>query len=384
LTNHIWLDAWLTDAVNADEAAQLTAQLVTIRSYPGEEGAVQRAIAGWLETNGLSVRFQPTEDDRPNVIATIENGDGPTLLLNGHVDTVLRADGWSSDPWTARRDGDRLYGLGACDMKSGIAAALLATRALARRPDLWRGRLIFSAVVDEEAFSIGARALLGELGQVDACVVTESAFVRPALGSVGKILIRAEVTGKAAHASWPETGVNAAIEAAHFVAQLGSMPLGDHPRLRASQTVLSLHSGSEQYVMTVPERATILINRHTVPGESSASILAQMEGIATALDSPATFTFEIDPPFYPPWETPVDHPFVSSFSAAYALEAGHTPPFGYTGFGDANLFAGELGIPTIHFGPDGGNFHQADEWVDVPSIGTTARILLRLALATLV
>jgi len=383
VTDDAWLDEWLKDAVDADEAAQLTAQFVAIRSYPGEEGDVQREIARWLDANGLPVRVQPTDGDRPNVIATLENGDGPTLLLNGHVDTVLRADGWSSDPWTPRRDGERLYGLGACDMKAGIAAALLATRALARRTDLWRGRLIFSAVVDEEAFSIGARALLGDLGQVDACVVTESAFVRPALGSVGKVLIRAEVSGKAAHASWPDDGVNAAIEAARFAVQLRSAKLGDHPRLRASQTVLSLQSGSDQYVMTIPERATIVINRHTVPGESSASILTQLEGIVAGLASPATFTFQIDPPFYPPWETPISHPFVTRFSAAYARETGHAPVFGYSGFGDANLFAGELGIPTVHFGPHGGNFHQADEWVDIPSISTTIRILLRLAVATL-
>ena len=383
MTDGTWLDEWLKDAVDADEAAHLTAQLVAVRSYPGEEGDVQRAIAAWLTQNGLSVCVQPTIGDRPNISATLENGDGRTLLLNGHVDTVLRADGWSSDPWTPRRVGDRLYGLGACDMKSGIAAALLTTRALARRPDLWRGRLIFSAVVDEEAHSIGARALLGNLAQVDACVVTESAFAHPALGSVGKVLIRAEVSGKAAHASWPDGGVNAAVEAARFAVQLRSATLGDHPRLRASQTVLSLHSGSDQYVMTVPEQATILINRHTVPGETDASILTQMDGIATELDSPATFTFQIDPPYYPPWETPVDHPFVSCFSAVYALETGVAPDFGYTGFGDANLFAGERGIPTIHFGPHGGNFHQADEWVDVPSISTTVRILLRLAIGTL-
>src|SRR5690606_30590731 len=88
----------------------------------------------------------------------VENGAGPTLLLNGHTDTVLAVAGWSSDPWTARRDGDRLYGLGAADMKSGVAAAMLATRALAERRDGWQGTVIFTSVVDEEAYSIAARA----------------------------------------------------------------------------------------------------------------------------------------------------------------------------------------------------------------------------------
>jgi len=371
---------WL-DAVDVEEAADLTARLVSIRSYPGEEGEVQRAVAGWLEANGLPYRLQPTEGDRPNIIVAIENGAGPTLLLNGHVDTVLRAEGWSSDPWTPRRDGDRLYGLGACDMKSGVAAALLAIRALARRPDSWRGRLLFTSVVDEEAYSIGARALLGELDGIDACIVTEASFEQPALGSVGKILIRAEVTGKAAHATWPEQGINAAIEAARFVAALPGVTLGRHPRLRASQTVLSFHSGSVQYVVTLPERATVLVNRHTVPGEDTDVILEQLREVVAGLHSPATFDFQVDPPYYPPWETSPEHPLVATFREAYAQETGHEPAFGYTGFGDANLFAGELGIPTVQFGPHGGNFHQADEWVDIPSIAATARILLHLATA---
>src|SRR5688572_31255689 len=98
---------WLDAAAGLEEATDLTARLVAIRSYPGEEGEVQRVVAGWLRANGLQPRLQATEGDRPNVIATLENVPGPTLLLNGHVDTVLRAEGWSTDPWTPQRVGDR-------------------------------------------------------------------------------------------------------------------------------------------------------------------------------------------------------------------------------------------------------------------------------------
>src|SRR5579883_2118519 len=109
---------WLRASSDAEEGAALTARLVAIESTPGKEAAVQRTIAGWLAEQGIAVELQPTEGDRPNVVARIENGAGPTLLLNGHADTVLAAAGWSSDPWTPRREGERLYGLGACDMKS--------------------------------------------------------------------------------------------------------------------------------------------------------------------------------------------------------------------------------------------------------------------------
>ena len=376
-------EAWLRESSEVEEAAALTARLVSHRSYPGEEGEVQRAVAAWLEANGLRAELQPTEGDRPNVLARVENGPGPTLLLNGHVDTVLAVRGWSCDPWQGRREGDRFYGLGACDMKSGVAAALLATRALARRRDLWRGGVIFTSVVDEEAYSIGARALVALGLRADACVVTESSFERPALGSVGKVLVRGDVTGKAAHATWPEEGVNAAVEAARLVTRLDGLPLGHHPRLTASQCVLSLQSGNDQYVITVPERARFTLNRHIVPGETGEGVLAELRALADSLGSPARFDFAIDPPYYPPWEIAPDHPLVRQFAGAYEVELGRPPEFGYQGFGDANLFAADLGIPTIQFGPHGAGFHQADEWVDLPSIGATVRVLLRLALEVL-
>lgn len=368
-------------SIDQEEAAALTAELVAIRSYPGEEGEVQRAVAAWLDRNGIRPAFQPTEGDRPNVIARIENGAGPRLLLNGHTDTVLAADGWSCDPWRGKRDGDRLYGLGACDMKSGVAAMLLAARALHQNRDAWRGTVIVTSVVDEEAYSIGARAIVESGIEADYCVVTEASWERPVLGAVGKVLVRAEVAGKAAHGSWPFDGINAGVEAAKLAAKLDDMQLGRHPRLTATQCMLSLHSGNAQYVITVPEHAVFTINRHIVPGETGETVLAEMRALAATLNSPARFTFAIDPPYYPPWEIASDHPFIERFAAAYTAETGRAPQFGYSiGVADTNYFAADLGIPSIQFGPHGGNFHQSDEWVDVPSIAGTAHVLQRLAL----
>ena len=372
-------DPWLRKAIAEDEAAALTGDLVAIHSYPGEEGAVQRRVAAWLEENGLRPEFQPTEGDRPNVIARVENGAGPTLLLNGHVDTVLAVAGWPSDPWTPRREGDRLYGLGAADMKAGVAAAMLATRALDRHRDGWRGTVLFTSVVDEEAFSIGARTLIASGLKADFCIVTESSWERPSLGWVGKVLVRIDVTGKAAHAAWPWDGINAATEAARLVARLDEIPIKDHPMMRGSRSVLSFTSGDEQYVITVPERARVILNRMIVPGESGESVLAEVRALAAALDSPARFEVAIDPPYYPSAETDPEHPLARAVARAYAAETGHAPDWGHIGFGDMNLFAAEAGIPTVMIGPHGAKFHQSDEWVDVPSIAATTRLLVRVA-----
>jgi acetylornithine deacetylase/succinyl-diaminopimelate desuccinylase-like protein len=371
-------EQWLNEVSDTEEAAALTAELVSHRSYPGEEKAVQEAVAAWFQEQGLTPELTNAAPDRPNVTVRIENGPGPVLLFNGHPDTVLAAQGWNGDPWRGWREGDRFFGLGACDMKSGVAAGMLATRALARRPDLWRGTVIFTSVVDEEAYSIGAHALIDSGIKADYCVVLESSWEQPCLGSIGKVLVRADVTGRAAHATWPEHGINAAVEAARFVARLEELPLGDHPRMRATQCVLSSHSGSEQYVITVPETARVIINRHTLPGQTSEDIIAQMRALADDLDSPARFQFSIDPPFYPPWEIDPSHPLVTTFAAAYEAEIGHSPSYEYHAFGDANLFSGEAGIPTVQFGPHGGGFHEANEWVDLPSIAGVVRVLLRL------
>lgn len=369
----------LAEIVTDDEAAALTSELVAYRSYPGEEGPVQRHVAAWLQAAGLAPELQATEGDRPNVIARVRNGDGPTLLLNGHTDTVLAVDGWSSDPWTPRREGDRLYGLGAADMKSGVAAAMLATRALHQRRDDWCGTVIFTSVVDEEAYSIGAHALIDSGLQADYCIVTESAWNWPALGSVGKTLLRIDVTGKAAHASWPWEGVNAATEAARLVARLDELPIREHPRMRGSRAVLNFSSGNDQYVITVPERARVILNRMIVAGERSEDVVAEVQALIDDLDSPATFEISVDPPYYPPWETSPEHPLAQAVALAYRTETGRDPDWGYAGFGDMNLFSEEAGIPTVMIGPDGHRYHQFDEWVDVPSIAAATRLLVRVA-----
>jgi acetylornithine deacetylase/succinyl-diaminopimelate desuccinylase-like protein len=162
------------------------------------------------------------------------------------------------------------------------------------------------------------------------------------------------------------------------VARLDEVSLGDHPRMRATQCVLSFHSGSEQYVITVPETARVIINRHTLPGQTAESILVQMRDLAATLDSAAEFTFSVDPPYYPPWEIDPSHSLVTQFGDVYHAEIGKDPTYEYRGYGDANLFSGEAGIPTVQFGPLGGNFHEANEWVDLPSIATVVRVLLRL------
>jgi acetylornithine deacetylase/succinyl-diaminopimelate desuccinylase-like protein len=369
-----------------EEAVALLRQLVAVRSYPGEEGAAQQVVAGWLAANGLAPELQPTPNGQPNVIATLQSGPGPTLLLNGHIDTVLAVEGWSCDPWAGVIEGERFSALGAGDMKSGVAVNMLVARELLRRRGDWQGTLIFSCVTDEEAYSHGARALIAGGLAADACIVSEPSFERAIIGAPGKLLVRATAIGRAAHGFMPHEGVNAAIELARFVARVcEAAPTGAHPRIPSSQTILSFHSGSAQYVITLPERAEALLTRQIVPGETAESVLAQLRAFAESLASPARFELSVEPPYYPPFELdPAAEPLARAFAAASQDVLGAAVPFGYSaGVSDANLFSGEAGIPTIFYGPRAGDFHQCTEWVDLSSLAPCAEVILATALAFL-
>ena len=371
-------ERWLQASSDLEEAAELTAALVAIRSLPGEEAEVQAFVESWLDKAGLNPVTKDVVPNRPNVTVTIENGPGPTMMFNGHVDTAIIDPTWDPAKLWGKREGDRLYGLGAGDMKPGVAAAMLATRALDQRRDLWQGTLVLTSVIDEEAFSLGAHAVVDSGLRPDYSVVTESTLPKALVGSFGKVLVRVDVTGHAAHASMPHEGTNATVEAARFTARLSEVPLGTHPKIKPVQSVLSFHSGPTTYQsITVPDQARVLINWHTAPGESADNVITRLKALADSLNSPATFEFSIDPPYYPAWEQPIDSPLIDAFSDAIQRETGKPPEFGYTGYGDTNLFS-DAGIPTMMFGAHGANYHQADEWVDLTSIPTVIRVLLRM------
>lgn len=128
---------WLTKSSDWEEAAVLLAELVALRSLPGEERAVQERIAAWFTAQGIPAEIADVVPGRPNVTVRLENGEGPSLLLNGHVDTASIDPTWDPARLWGERVGNRLFGLGAADMKAGVVAAMLATRALERARDRW-------------------------------------------------------------------------------------------------------------------------------------------------------------------------------------------------------------------------------------------------------
>jgi acetylornithine deacetylase len=158
------------------ELPELLRQLVAIESVNPAlandatgEGAIARHVAAWLERAGLDVELDEVVPGRPNVVARARgSGGGRTLLLNAHTDTVGVAA--MEDGFEPRREGDRLYGRGAYDMKGGLAAIMLAA-AEASRLSL-AGDVVVAAVIDEELASLGTERLVATV-RADAAIVTE-------------------------------------------------------------------------------------------------------------------------------------------------------------------------------------------------------------------
>ena len=394
------------DAVDAEETVTLLRELVGIPSPYFEESEVVESVHGWLDDRGLDPEYRPVSEpeitgyEGRNVVARLAGSDpaAPTLVFNAHVDTVQIVDAWEEDPFSGRIEDGRLYGQGACDMKGGLAAAMAAFAALAEADADLAGDLLLTAVVDEEGpYGLGTDALLrdGTLDGADMAVVPEpgpplaqSELANPALllGARGRFLYDVAVTGRAAHGSRPDEGVNAVVDAGRIAAALDEMAVDAHPKLGSGSVCPLLIEGGSQ-TLSVPESARLLVDRHVVPGETRERVREQAEDAIAALD-PAS---DVDVGFreapapemaYGPYVTDPDHPLVAALTDAARTVSGVEPAVGYfASVGDFNYLGDpdRAGLPTVIFGPDGGNVHSAGEFVYVDDVVEVGRTLAAAA-----
>ncbi len=366
----------------------LITRMVAVDSRLPAEESLARMMADEIRGLGVEPVWQEVAPGRPNVMAVVKLGPKPGLVtLTGHLDTVHVAEGWGSDPFQATARGGKLYGLGALDMKSGLACALSAfTRLIGEEAHHARlGSIGFAATVDEEAFGTGARALLGTpWGRSDLMLLTEPfhgsgpedpiPFVMP-----GKVLYKIVVKGRSSHAlCHPERGVNAIDDAATIVRALDRLPLGSHPVLgRMNYSTLKIEGGYQEYSVVVPEHCEIIVTRLLAPGETRRGAVAECEGLVATLGLASTVTVEAAPPSYEPFWIDPDHRGMSAFAAAYRVRMGRDPSVGgLLGITDANIYQGEGGIPTIIFGPRGKGLHEKDEYVELDTLGPVVDVLV--------
>src|SRR3954452_14407107 len=264
------------------DVIELTSRLVEIDSVnpslvEGGRGEVEvaRYVVDWARHNRLQVDVLEATRGRPSVVVRAPGwGGGRTLMLCAHTDTV-GVEGMA-DPHTPRVDGDRLHGRGPYDMKSGLAAALIAVRELSRQG--LAGDVVLAAVADEEHASLGVQEVLGAVA-ADAAIVTEPTELELIIAHRGFVWAEIEVTGRAAHGSRPHLGVDAIVKAGPVLTAVGELDeaLGErtHPLLGRGSVHASVIEGGAE-MSSYPARCVIGLERRTLPGETGAGVEAEL------------------------------------------------------------------------------------------------------------
>jgi succinyl-diaminopimelate desuccinylase len=366
--------------IDADGCVEQLRELIMIPSPTGDEEKIAERIGSLLSSIRFEVEYQGVEGRRMNVMGRRKWGlSGPSILVGGHLDTVRPVQGWSKDPFVPSVENNRIFGLGACDMKGGIAALLAALKALQKDDHPFGGEIIFAGLVDEEAFSKGAKTLIRSPVHADMALLAEPHFDEMIIGSFGKVLLEIRIEGKGAHASHPATGINAVEEAAKLITHLGKLPARKVDGIgTATQCVLKIHGGPQEYSLSVPENCSFELSRHLIPSEDAEGVVDDIHRLAKRFRLKGAVTIEIKDPYYPAYEIREDERIVRLVQQAYQTETSQKIKVNWSkSVSDANLLVKEKEIPTVLFGPQGGNIHSADEYVLADSLIATARTYAR-------
>jgi len=384
--------------VNRKESLDLLKKLISIKSNYFHEKEIMEYCYEWFKNNDMDISYHNYTDNKVtnfsgiNIIGEIKgNEDGPILLINGHLDTVEECAGWSKNPYIPLEKEGKLYGLGALDMKSGCAAAMLAIREFKRNVKSFKGKIIYSFVSDEEGpYGLGTNFLLndGLMNESNIAIVTEpsSGFLHMkepviCLGARGGYGYSIKIHGKSSHAATPENGINAVDEAGKLIVELSkTISICDEKLGHSSHCVIGIEGGGA--ACSVPDNAEIKIFRHIVRGESKDTIIKEIDEAAKRCELKGKYEILFR-------EAPLKNadgfmPYVvdeklleieilkDSIKKITSKEAKIKY---FSSIGDFNSIASKLNIPVIIYGASGDNFHGSDEAVDIKSFYETIEVL---------
>ncbi len=393
--------------------------LVAIPSTLHHEGAAQARVMDELRALGLEPQAQAIDHgairrlpgyspvpwsyrERPNVAATWPGaGGGHGLVLNGHIDVVPVTPErlWTHDPWGAEIEGGRLYGRGAADMKSGIAAMIHAVGAVRRAGVQLRGDVTLQTVIEEECTGNGTLAALSAAraagARFDAAIIPEPFNQTVLAAQVGVLWARITVEGAGAHVLGADRAVNAIDKAAVVMAGLRRMEEEANalPRPAAYAGVphpLNYNVGVARggdWPSSVPSECVLEVRFSAYPGADleeeqrrfEASVVAEAARDPWLRDHPPTVEFygfkaegcEVD----------AGEDIVASLGRAHREVTGaDAESYVSTATTDVRFFTLYHGVPATCYGPVGGGLHAPDEWVELESVRQVTRVLARATL----
>ncbi|HEY4228151.1 MAG TPA: ArgE/DapE family deacylase [Candidatus Limnocylindrales bacterium] len=406
------LERRASDAVDAAWTAAAVEQLVRVPSVTGGEGAVQDLVARLLAETGAHVeRLEPDpaearrdpdwpgdempRDRLPIVLGRLGQPGGRRVVLVGHVDVVPVGDPatWTRDPWAAEREGNRVYGRGAVDMKGGVASILGAVRAItaAGLEDRFEGELLIASVPSEEDGGQGMLAAIRAGVTGDMAIITEPTDLEIVIAHAGALTFKLTVPGRAAHASVRREGVSALDNLQTLVHALEA----DEAARNTAETdpLMTVHGLPYATIIGKVSGgawASSVIDRIEAEGRYGVKLGQTWRDAERDLlrciddanesdpflrDHPATV--ELTGGKFSSARMPADHPLPVGLASVAAAVLGHEPPMTGEPYGaDMRLLVHEGNTPTVIFGPgDKRVAHSADEWVSVDDVAACACVL---------
>ncbi|MCH7643973.1 MAG: M20/M25/M40 family metallo-hydrolase [Myxococcales bacterium] len=341
------------------------ARYVAIRSISREEGALAETVAADLAQRGLRVRRRDN-----NIWCEVGDAQRPRLLLNSHLDTVPPANGWTADPFSLRRDGDRLTGLGANDAKgcvTSMIAALLNTKARLDAGERLGGTVVLALTAEEEISGQGLGTLLEELRPLDAAIVGEPTGIVPMTAQRGLLILRGVATGRSGHpANTPPGSADNAIQtAARDLQELEDFDWGpEHPLLgRCHAHVTQINGGTARNV--IPDACEFYLDIRTTPAESHRELFER-------LDHRLESALHVHSDRLVPVATGQDERIVQAVLRALP----DTQPAGSAAMSDMVFLDG---IPSVKIGPgESRRSHTPDEYITRQELEAGARAFERI------
>jgi len=340
-----------------------TQRIVQTPSMPGQE----QDIAHLIQQEMVQLGYDETwVDEAGNVVGKIKGGNGPTVLLNGHMDHVDPGpvEGWPYPPFSGQIVKDELWGRGSVDMKGPVACMLYGAVLLKTLDVAIPGDILMTVPVMEEVGGLGTRFLATYL-QADVAICGEPSRNTLRRGHRGRVELEITFKGKSAHASIPTLGINPHYDAAQLLLKLPQLPMAYDDGIGYSSVVPTLYQTDQTSPNVNPGEVRLTLDWRNVASDPPERILQTIEellneinlqsqpSVSIAQDDFVTYTNMKDsmPSIFPSFLMPQEHPFIQTASHTIQQVTGRAEAVDIWQFATDGGHLMAAGIPTIGFGP---------------------------------